>query len=114
MATITSSSFALGHAQRNEARYVTETHVWDTGERTVLEYGPIHTDKVDLQAIADARARQIETDRAAAEAERQDRAAVEQKLATVLDDAVKAGTVTDEELAKLGMLDVKRKAEGAK
>lgn len=111
---IVESSFAIGHAQRNGSRYVTETHVWDTGEVTTLEYGPIQTKDADLQAIADARARQIETDRATAETEKQDRAAAEQKLATVLDDAVKAGTVTDEELAKLGMLDVKRKAEGAR
>ena len=31
MASITASTFVLGHAQRNGTRYVTETHVWDSG-----------------------------------------------------------------------------------
>lgn len=59
MASIVSSTFILGHAQRNGARYVTETHTWDSGlPPTVIEYGPV-PDTVDHQAVADARAAQI-------------------------------------------------------
>jgi hypothetical protein len=57
---IVSSSYVLGHAQRNGTRYVTETHTWDGGlPPTVLEYGPV-PDTVDYQAVADARAAQLE------------------------------------------------------
>jgi len=58
MALIVSSSFSLGHAQRNGTRYVTETHTWDDGAMTVLEYGPV-PDTVDHQLIANERANQI-------------------------------------------------------
>lgn len=59
MAAIVSSSFVLGHAQRNGTRYVTETHIWDSGlPPTVIEYGPV-PDTVDHQAVANARAAQI-------------------------------------------------------
>lgn len=58
MAAIVASTFVLGHAQRNGTRYVTETHEWDDGNRTVLEYGPV-PDTVDYQAVANARAVQI-------------------------------------------------------
>lgn len=109
MAAIVSSVFVLGHAQRDGSRYVTETHEWDTGERTMLEYGPIHTDKVNLQAIADARARQIEDERAASEMFQQERAAAEAKIATVLDAAVKTGALTDDDLKKLRLREIKDK-----
>lgn len=108
---IVSSTYTAGHAQRNGARYVRERHTWDDGTMTVIEYGPIMTDKVDLQAIADDRARRMEADKATQAVEQQDREAVEQKLATVLDAAVKAGTVTDEELQKIGLYEAKQKAE---
>ena len=64
MASIISSSFTLGHAQANGARYVTETHTWDGGlPPTVLEYGPV-PDTIDHQAIADARAAGLMTGQA--------------------------------------------------
>lgn len=67
---IVSSTYVAGHAQANGSRYVTETHVWDTGDPpTVIEYGPIMTDSVDLQAIADARAVQLQEQAAQAEFE---------------------------------------------
>ena len=67
---ITSSIYVIGHAQANGSRYVTETHVWDTGDPpTVIEYGPVMTDALDLQAIADARAVALEEQAAAAEFE---------------------------------------------
>lgn len=56
---IVSSTFVLGHAQRDGTRYVTETHTWDDGATTVLEYGPV-PDTVNHQAIANARAVQIQ------------------------------------------------------
>ncbi|MEK9809454.1 MAG: hypothetical protein VW362_03335 [Candidatus Nanopelagicales bacterium] len=67
---IVSSTYIIGHAQRDGSRYVTETHVWDTGDPlTVIEYGPIQTDGKDLQAIADARAAQLEEQAAQTEFE---------------------------------------------
>jgi hypothetical protein len=67
---IVSSAYTVGHAQRDGSRYVTETHVWDTGDLpTVIEYGPIMTDAVDLQSIADARAVRLVEQAAQAEFE---------------------------------------------
>lgn len=67
---IVSSTYVVGHAQANGSRHVTETHVWDTGDPpTVIEYGPIMTDAVDLQAIADARAVRLVDQAAQAEFE---------------------------------------------
>lgn len=108
---IVSSTYTVGHAQRNGSRYVRERHTWDDGVVTDIEYGPIQTAKADLQAIADARARQLEADRDVQETEAQERSDAEAKVATVLDAAVKAGTVTDEELAKLGLLATKQRAD---
>lgn len=68
MAAIISSAYALGHAQRNGTRYVTETHTWDTGEITTLEYGPV-PDTVDYQAVANGRATRIMETRALQEFE---------------------------------------------
>lgn len=59
MAAIISSTFTLGHAQRDGTRYVTEAHTWDGGlPPTVIEYGPV-PDTVDHQAVANARAAQL-------------------------------------------------------
>lgn len=69
MASIVSSTFVLGHRQRNGTRYVTETHTWDSGlPPTVIEYGPV-PDTVDHQAVANARAAQIMEQAAQAEFE---------------------------------------------
>jgi hypothetical protein len=69
VASIVSSAYTLGHAQRNGTRYVTETHVWDGGlPPTVIEYGPV-PDTVDHQAIANARAAQLMEQAAQAEFE---------------------------------------------
>ena len=68
---ITSSTFVIGHAQSDGSRRVTETHTWDTGDPpTVIEYGPIQTAGLDLQAIADARAARLEVSAAESEAEK--------------------------------------------
>jgi hypothetical protein len=66
---IVSSSYTVGHAQRNGSRYVTETHTWDDATVTRLEYGPVMTDGLDLQAIANARAVQLQEQAAAQEFE---------------------------------------------
>jgi len=67
---IISSTYAVGHAQANGSRYVTETHVWDTGDPpTVIEYGPVMTEALDLQAVANARAVQLQEQAAQAEFE---------------------------------------------
>ena len=69
MASIVSSTYTLGHAQRNGTRYVTETHVWDSGlPSTVVEYGPV-LDTTDYQAVANARAVQLMEQAAQAEFE---------------------------------------------
>lgn len=69
MASIISSTYTLGHAQIDGRHYVTETHTWDDGEVTRIEYGPVMTDAMDLQAIADARADQLEAQAAEQEFE---------------------------------------------
>ncbi|TXH15055.1 MAG: hypothetical protein E6R03_08025 [Hyphomicrobiaceae bacterium] len=63
---IVSSTYTVGHAQANGSRYVRELHTWDDGSVSDIEYGPIMTEGKDLQAIADARAAQLE-ERAAAQ-----------------------------------------------
>ncbi len=69
MASIVSSTFVLGHAQRNGTRYVTETHTWDSGlPPTIIEYGPV-PDTVNHQAVANARAVQLMEQAAQAEFE---------------------------------------------
>lgn len=66
---IVSSTYSLGHAQANGACYVRELHTWDDGSTTPIEYGPIQTKGLDLQAIADARADQLEAQAAEQEFE---------------------------------------------
>jgi hypothetical protein len=56
---IVSSTYTVGHAQRDGSRRVVERHTWDDGSVTELEYGPV-PDTVDYQAIANARAAQLE------------------------------------------------------
>jgi len=51
---IVSSTYTVGHAQRDGSRRVVERHTWDDGSVTELEYGPVP--EVDYQAIANARA----------------------------------------------------------
>ena len=99
---IISSTYTVGHAQASGLHYVVEVHTWDTGEVTKLEYGPLPS-KTDFQAIANARARQIEADRIKVEAERIEKEAADAKLATVIDAAIKAGTLTKEDVEKTGI-----------
>jgi hypothetical protein len=69
MASITSSTFVVGHAQANGTRRVIETHTWDEGLLdTVIEYGPV-PDTVDYQAIANTRATRLMAQAAEAEFE---------------------------------------------
>lgn len=99
---IISSTYTVGHAQASGLHYVTETHTWDTGEVSRLEYGPLPS-KTDFQSIANARAQQIEADRIKVEAEKIEKEAADAKLATVIDAAVKAGTLTKEDIEKTGL-----------
>lgn len=99
---IISSTYTVGHAQASGLHYVVETHTWDTGEVSKLEYGPLPS-KTDFKSIADTRARQIEADRTKAEAEKAEKEAADAKLATVIDAAVKAGTLTKEDIEKAGL-----------
>ena len=55
---IVSSTYEVGHAQRDGKRYVTEYHTDSTGFVHRIEYGPM-ADGTDYQSIMQARAAQI-------------------------------------------------------
>lgn len=57
---IVSSTYALGHAQRDGRRYVQERHLHSDGRTIEREYGPVDEKAVDCQAVADAYARLID------------------------------------------------------
>lgn len=99
---IVSSAASAGHAQRDGRRYVVETHEHDDGSVERIEYGPIVTNMVDLQAIADERARSMNDERAERGVEQQERKAAEEKAAAVLAAAVTRGELTEDEIRKAG------------
>ena len=100
---ITSSTVAAGHAQRDGRRYVVETHAHDDGSVERIEYGPITTHRVDLQAIADGRARALNDERATQGVVQQERKAAEEKATAVLAAAVTKGDLTEDEIRKAGL-----------
>lgn len=100
---IVASSAVAGHPQRDVRHYVVETHRHDDGGVERIEYGPISTNRVDLQAIADERARAMNDERAQQGVEQQERKAAEDKAAAVLAAAVTRGELTEDELRKAGL-----------
>jgi len=100
---IVASSAVAGHPQRDGRHYVVETHRHDDGSVEVLEYGPIVTSKVDLQAIADERAQRLNAERADQATDAQDRKAAEDKALAVLAAALGKGELTEDELRKAGL-----------
>lgn len=100
---IVASSAVSGHAQRDGRRYVVEMHEHDDGSVERIEYGPIATNRVDLQSIADARARVMNDERAEQGVVQQERKEAEEKAAAVLAAAVTRGELTEDELRKAGL-----------
>jgi hypothetical protein len=68
MMRVLSSRFEVGHEQADGRCYVHEWHSLDTGEVYEREYGPVRVPDVDLRAVADGFARQMEVDAAARDA----------------------------------------------
>lgn len=101
---IVSSEARPGHAQRDGRRYVIETHQHEDRSIEVLEYGPISTDKVDLNAIAVDRAQRLNDEREEQSQLRVERKAAEDKAVAVLEAALVKGEVTEDELRKAGVL----------
>lgn len=64
---IVASVVTQEHAQANGMRYVRELHTWSDGTATTVEYGPVNTTGLDLQALATARAVRIAEGAAEAE-----------------------------------------------
>ena len=99
---IVSSSVAVGHAQRDGRHYVVETHRHDDGRGERIEYGPVVTDRADLQAVADDRAAGLNATRAAESTRDAEAAAAREKASDVLTAAVTRGEITEEELRRAG------------
>lgn len=57
---VLSSRFEVCHPQRDGKSFVREWHTLDTGEVCEREYGPINVPSVDLRAVVDDFARQLE------------------------------------------------------
>lgn len=100
--SIVSSAFALGPAQRDGRCYVTETHETDSGEPVVVEYGPVDS-KLNLQAIAEARAIVIDAETAQRSQDKSERKLAEKAVAAVFAEAVQANKLTPEDLKRAGV-----------
>jgi len=57
---IISSSFDIRYRSEKAAHFVVETHVWEDGHETVIEYGPVAVCGIDPQSLANARVVELE------------------------------------------------------
>jgi hypothetical protein len=62
MPRVLSSTFVVGHKQRDGRCYVQEIHKLEAGEVREREYGPIDVEANDLRKIARGFAAQIEAE----------------------------------------------------
>lgn len=111
---IVSSTFAIDtHEQRGGGRYVIERHTDDAGR--VYQVGPyLAPSKFDVAARMAARALEIDAQMAAVAAEKQEREAADAKVVAVLDAAVKAGTLTEDEIKRAGYTAPSEKIDGGR
>ena len=97
---IVSSSHVVGLPQIDGRCYVIERHEMDDGEELLIEYGPVEA--IDYDATMRARAIDIDQARADQALREKEREAAEVAVATVLDAAIKAGTINEQDVAKAG------------
>jgi hypothetical protein len=101
MPIVSSTHTIDAHQQQGGGRYVIERHTDDAG--VVHQVGPwLAPEGFDVAARVTARAVALDAQIAAVALEAQERIAADAKVIAVLDTAVKAGTLTDEEIKKAG------------
>lgn len=103
---IVSSKFEVGARQTDGRFYVVEEHERDDGSVERLEYGPV-SEKLDHQALADARARVMNAARDAQVLRDDELSVARVKIAAVLGAAVGKGDLSvDDVVAIAWKLDV--------
>lgn len=111
--TIVRSTVSLGHAQADGRIYVRESHEWDDGSTTVVEYGPVAPEKVDVDEIALTRAARLVSAQEAEMARVQEDEALRARVDSVLALAISAGTLTKEEAARAaGYVEAEKRGGG--
>jgi hypothetical protein len=113
MPIVSSTHTVDAHPQRGGGRYVVERHTDDVGR--VFTVGPwLAPDKFDVAARVVARALEIDAQFERDALDKQEREAADAKVVAVLDTAVKAGALTEEEIKRAGYTAPSGKIDGSK
>jgi uncharacterized protein YyaL (SSP411 family) len=98
---VLSSSYTVGHAQRDGRRYVSERHETDDGQ--VIEQSYLAATDADYEAILQDHAAQIDASLALFASEQTAQAAALAKVLAILGVAVSKGEITDDEVVLVGI-----------